>query len=62
MRDARRFSAWEVSQGVQRRVLVQTTWFGSTVTAHSALLHWFSSTSPPGSVRRIMDGAEAGSR
>ena len=35
MRDARRFSAREVSQGVQRHVLGQTTWFGSTVTAHS---------------------------
>ncbi|WP_328624496.1 hypothetical protein OHA88_05660 [Streptomyces sp. NBC_00353] len=34
MRDARRFSAREVSQGVQRRVLVQATWFGSTVMAH----------------------------
>lgn len=35
MRDARRFSAREVSQGVQRPVLAQTTWFGSTVVAHS---------------------------
>lgn len=35
MRDARRFSAREVSQGVQRHVLAQTTWFGSTVMAHS---------------------------
>jgi hypothetical protein len=35
MRDARRFSAREVSQGVQRHVLDQTTWFGSTVMAHS---------------------------
>jgi hypothetical protein len=34
MRDARRFSAREVSQGVQRHVLDQTTGFGSTVTAH----------------------------
>lgn len=36
MRDARRFSAREVSQGVQRHVLAQTTWFGSTVVAHSS--------------------------
>lgn len=35
MRDARRFSSREVSQGVQRPVLCQTTWFGSTVVAHS---------------------------
>jgi hypothetical protein len=35
MRDARRFSAREVSQGVQRHVLDQTTWLGSTVMAHS---------------------------
>lgn len=35
MRDARRFSAREVSHGVQRHVLAQTTWFGSTVMAHS---------------------------
>ena len=34
MRDARQISAREVSQGVQRHVLDQTTWFGSTVTAH----------------------------
>jgi len=35
MRDARRFSAREVSHGVQRHVLGQTTWSGSTVMAHS---------------------------
>ena len=35
MRDARRFSAREVSLGVQRHVLDQTTWLGSTVMAHS---------------------------
>lgn len=35
MRDARRISAREVSQGVQRHVLCQTTWFGSTVMAQS---------------------------
>jgi hypothetical protein len=34
MRDARQISAREVSQGVQRHVLDQTTWFGSTVMAH----------------------------
>ncbi|KPI00696.1 CopG-like domain-containing protein DNA-binding protein [Actinobacteria bacterium OK006] len=33
MRDARQISAREVSQGVQRHVLDQTTWFGSTVMA-----------------------------
>lgn len=35
MRDARRISTREVSQGVQRHVLAQTTWFGSTVVALS---------------------------
>ena len=35
MRDARRFSTWGVSHGVQRHVLAQTTWSGSTVMAHS---------------------------
>jgi hypothetical protein len=35
MRDARQISAREVSQGVQRHVLDETTWFGSTVMAHS---------------------------
>lgn len=34
MRNARRISTREVSQGVQRHVLAQTTWFGSTVMAH----------------------------
>lgn len=33
MRDARQSSAREVSHGVQRHVLHQTTWFGSTVMA-----------------------------
>lgn len=35
MRDARQISSREVSQGVQRHVLTQTTWLGSTVVAHS---------------------------
>jgi len=35
MRDARQISAREVSQGVQRHVLDQTTGLGSTVMAHS---------------------------
>lgn len=35
MRDARRFSAREVSQGVQRHVLTQMIRSGSTVMAHS---------------------------
>lgn len=35
MRDARQISSREVSQGVHRHVLTQTTWLGSTVTAHS---------------------------
>jgi len=35
MRDARRFSTWGVSHGVQRHVLAQTTWSGSTVMARS---------------------------
>ncbi|GAA2231703.1 hypothetical protein GCM10010232_17900 [Streptomyces amakusaensis] len=35
MRDARRISTREVSHGVQRHVLAQTTWLGSTVMAHS---------------------------
>lgn len=35
MRDARQISAREVSQGVQRHFLDWTTWFGSTVMAHS---------------------------
>lgn len=33
MRDARQISSREVSQGVQRDALHQTTWFGSTVMA-----------------------------
>lgn len=35
MRDARRFSTREVSHGVQRHILAQTTWLGSTVVANS---------------------------
>ncbi len=35
MRDARHISSREVSHGVQRHVLTQTTWLGSTVMAHS---------------------------
>jgi hypothetical protein len=35
MRDARQISSREVSHGVQRHVLAQTTWFRSTVRAHS---------------------------
>ncbi|SFG98857.1 hypothetical protein SAMN02787118_13648 [Streptomyces mirabilis] len=38
MRDARQISARGVSQGVQRHVLDQTTWFGSTVMAHSGVV------------------------
>lgn len=34
MRNARQISAREVSHGVQRHVLAQTTWFGSTVMAY----------------------------
>jgi hypothetical protein len=41
MRDARRFSAREVSHGVQRHVLAQTTWSGSTVVRSAARFHWF---------------------
>ena len=60
MRDARRISAREVSQGVQRHVLDQTTWFGSTVMAHSGAVPLVFEPSPPGSVRWIMD--EVGAR
>lgn len=35
MRDARRFSTREVSHGVQRHILAQTTWLGSTLVANS---------------------------
>ena len=34
MRDARQISSREVSQGVQRHVLAQATWVGSTVVGH----------------------------
>jgi hypothetical protein len=62
MRDARQISAREVSQGVQRHVLDQTTWFGCTVVARSGAVPLdFELASPPGSVRRIMDEARAGS-
>ena len=38
MRDARRFSAREVSQGVQRDVLAWATWVDGTVMAHGGAL------------------------
>jgi hypothetical protein len=57
MRDARRFSAREVSHGVQRHVLAQTTWSGSTVVAHSGAVPLVLRASTPGPARRIRDEA-----
>lgn len=62
MRDARHISSREVSQGVQRHVLDQTTWFGCTVMAHNDAAPLVFERPTAGSIRRIMDEAGARSR
>ncbi|MEU0398480.1 hypothetical protein ABZ208_38275, partial [Streptomyces sp. NPDC006208] len=54
MRDAQQISAREVSQGVQRHVLDQTTWFGSTVRSRCHTDHGVCRSN--GSLDRVIAG------
>lgn len=60
MRDARQISARGVSHGVQRHVLAQTTWFGSTVVAYGGAAPLVFERLVARAVRPILGGAGAG--